>query len=80
MMWNVISQIVGTGFKVMKTRSETKQVKALAEQKHYERMLEGKIEYETAKQKGMDSEEAIEVGMKDKAKEFIDKGGEIYSS
>ena len=54
-MWNVISQIVGTGFKVMKTRSETKQVKALAEQKHYERMLEGKIEYETAKQKGMDN-------------------------
>lgn len=35
---------------------------------------------EFAKQKGMDSEEAIEVGMKDKAKEFIDKGGEIYSS
>ena len=35
---------------------------------------------EFAKQKGMDSEEAIEAGMKDKAKEFIDKGGEIYSS
>ena len=30
---------------------------------------------EFAKQKGMDSEEAIEAGMKDKAKEFIDKGG-----
>ena len=35
---------------------------------------------EFAKQKGIDSEEAIEAGMKNKAKEFINKGGEIYSS
>ena len=33
-----------------------------------------------AKRNGMDSQEAIELGMKDKAKEFINKGGEIYSS
>ena len=33
-----------------------------------------------AKKNGMDSQEAIEVGMKDKAKEFKEKGGEIYSS
>ena len=39
-MWNVISQIVGTGFKVMKTRSETKQVKALAEQKQAKKAQE----------------------------------------
>ena len=30
MMWNVIGQIVGSGFKVLKTRSETKQMMALA--------------------------------------------------
>ena len=35
---------------------------------------------EFAKQNGMDSKEAIEAGMKDKAKEFIEQGGEIYSS
>ena len=46
MIWNVVGQIVSTGFKVMQTRSQTKQVKAMAEQKHYERMLDGKIEYE----------------------------------
>ena len=33
-----------------------------------------------AKKNGMDSQEAIEVGMKDKAKEFKEKGGEIYTS
>ena len=33
-----------------------------------------------AKKNGMDSQEAIEFGMKDKAKEFKEKGGEIYSS
>ena len=55
MMWNVIGQIVGSGFKVLKTRSETKQMMALAEQKHYEKMVEGKIEYETAKQNAMDN-------------------------
>ena len=55
MMWNVISQIVGTGFKVMQTRSETKQMAALAEQKHYEKMVEGKIQYEVAKQNAMDN-------------------------
>ena len=33
-----------------------------------------------AKKNGMDSQEAIEVGMKDKAKEFKEKGGDIYSS
>ena len=33
-----------------------------------------------AKKNGMDSQEAIEVGMKDKAKEFKEKGGEIYPS
>jgi hypothetical protein len=54
-MWNVISQVIGTGFKVMKTRSETKQMQALAEQKHYEKMVEGKIQYEVAKQNAMDS-------------------------
>ena len=41
MIWNVVGQIVSTGFKVMQTRSQTKQVKAMAEQKHYERMLDG---------------------------------------
>ena len=35
---------------------------------------------EFAKQKGLDSKEAIEKGMQDKAKEFVDKGAEIYSS
>lgn len=55
MMWNVISQVIGTGFKVMKTRSETKQMQALAEQKHYEKMVEGKIQYEVAKQNAMDN-------------------------
>jgi phosphomethylpyrimidine synthase len=35
---------------------------------------------EFAKQKGLDSQEAIEKGMQDKAKEFVDKGSEIYSS
>ncbi len=39
----------------MQTRSQTKQVKAMAEQKHYERMLDGKIEYEIAKQNQMDN-------------------------
>ena len=55
MMWNVISQIIGTGFKVMKTRSETKQMQALAEQKHYEKMMQGEIQYEVAKQNAMDN-------------------------
>ena len=55
MMWNVLSQVIGTGFKVMKTRSETKQMQALAEQKHYEKMVEGKIQYEVAKQNAMDN-------------------------
>lgn len=55
MMWNVISSIVGTGFKVMQTRSQTKQIQAMAEQKHYEKMLEGKINYEVAKQNAMDN-------------------------
>ncbi len=55
MIWNVVGQIVSTGFKVMQTRSQTKQVKAMAEQKHYERMLDGKIEYEIAKQNQMDN-------------------------
>ena len=35
---------------------------------------------EFAKQKGLDSTVAIEVGMQDKAKEFVEKGAEIYSS
>ena len=35
---------------------------------------------EFAKQKGLDSKEAIEIGLKDKAKEFVDNGAEIYSS
>jgi len=35
---------------------------------------------EFAKQKGLDSKEAIEKGMQGKAKEFVDKGAEIYSS
>ena len=34
---------------------------------------------EFAKQKGLDSKEAIEMGMQDKAKEFVEKA-EIYSS
>jgi len=55
MVWNIVGQIVGGGFKVLKTQSETKQLKALAEQKHYERMVEGKIEYEIAAQKQMDN-------------------------
>ena len=55
MIWNVVSQIVGTGFKVMQTRSQTKQIQAMAEQKHYEKMLEGKINYEVAKQNAMDN-------------------------
>ena len=55
MIWNIVGQIVSTGFKVMQTRSQTKQVKAMAEQKHYERMLDGKIEYEIAKQNQMDN-------------------------
>ena len=55
MIWNVVSQIVGTVFKVMQTRSQTKQIQAMAEQKHYEKMLEGKINYEVAKQNAMDN-------------------------
>ena len=55
MMWNVISQVIGTGFKVMQTRSQTKQMQALAEQKHYEKMVEGEIKYEVAKQNAMDN-------------------------
>ena len=55
MVWNIVGQIVSGGFKVLKTQSETKQLKALAEQKHYERMVEGKIEYEIAAQKQMDN-------------------------
>ena len=43
MMWNVISQLVGTGLKVMQTRSPSKQMQALAEQKHYDKMVEGEI-------------------------------------
>jgi hypothetical protein len=39
----------------MQTKSQTKQVQAMAEQKHYERMLDGKIEYEIAKQNQMDN-------------------------
>ena len=35
---------------------------------------------EFAKQQGLDSKEAIEMGMQDKAKEFVEKGAEIYSS
>ena len=35
---------------------------------------------EFAKQKGLDSKEAFEIGMQDKAKEFVEKGAEIYSS
>lgn len=35
---------------------------------------------EFARKKGLDSDEAIEAGLKDKAQEFIGKGGEIYSS
>ena len=35
---------------------------------------------EFARQKGLDSEKALELGMQDKAKEFLAKGGEIYSS
>ena len=55
MIWNIVGQIVSTGFKVMQTKSQTKQVQAMAEQKHYERMLDGKIEYEIAKQNQMDN-------------------------
>ena len=35
---------------------------------------------EYAKKNGLDSQEAIEVGMKNKANEFKEKGGEIYTS
>ncbi len=35
---------------------------------------------EFARKKGLDSYEAIEAGLKDKAEEFMEKGGEIYSS
>jgi len=55
MMWNVLSQVIGTGFKVMQTRSQTKQIKAMAEQKHYEKMMQGEIQYEVAKQNAMDN-------------------------
>ena len=55
MIWNIVGQIVSTGFKVMQTKSQTKQVQAMAEQKHYEKMLDGKIEYEIAKQNQMDN-------------------------
>ena len=55
MIWNVVSQVIGTGFKVMQTRSETKQMKALAEQKHYEKMVQGEIQFEVAKQNAMEN-------------------------
>jgi|TARA_S200002703_G_scaffold65106_1_gene56241 hypothetical protein len=55
MIWNIVGQVVSTGFKVMKTKSETKQIQALAEQRHYEKMLDGKIQYEVAKQTAMDN-------------------------
>tara|TARA_R100000278_G_C5327498_1_gene113458 strand:- start:73 stop:459 length:387 start_codon:yes stop_codon:yes gene_type:complete len=55
MIWNIVGQVVSSGFKVMKTKSETKQIQALAEQRHYEKMLDGKIQYEVAKQTAMDN-------------------------
>ena len=53
MIWNIVGQVIGTGFKVMQTRSQTKQIKAMAEQKHYEKMMQGEIQYEVAKQNAM---------------------------
>jgi phosphomethylpyrimidine synthase len=35
---------------------------------------------EYAKKNGLDSQEAIEIGMKNKSEEFKEKGGEIYTS
>ena len=35
------------------------------------------MKFENFKQNGMDSKEAIEAGMKDKAKEFIEQGGKF---
>ena len=55
MIWNIVGQVIGTGFKVMQTRSQTKQIKAMAEQKHYEKMMQGEIQYEVAKQNAMDN-------------------------
>lgn len=55
MMWNIVGSVLSSGFKVLKTRSETKQIQAMAEQKHYEKMLQGEIQYEVAKQNAMDN-------------------------
>ena len=53
MIWNVVGSLVKGGLNVMKTQSETKQIKALAEQKHYQRMEAGEVEYQVAAQKNM---------------------------
>ena len=53
MIWNVVGTLVKGGLNVMKTQSETKQIKALAEQKHYQRMEAGEVEYQVAAQKNM---------------------------
>ena len=53
MIWNVVGSLVKGGLNVMKTQSETKQIKALAEQKHYQRMETGEVEYQVAAQKNM---------------------------
>ena len=55
MIWNIVGSVLSSGFKVLKTRSETKQIQAMAEQKHYEKMLQGEIQYEVAKQNAMDN-------------------------
>jgi hypothetical protein len=52
-MWGLVSTLLQGGFEVLKTQSKTKELKALAEQKHFEKMAEGKIEYEIVAQKNM---------------------------
>ena len=32
-----------------------------------------------AKQKGIDAQEAVEEGMREKAKEFVEKGAQVYT-
>lgn len=53
MLWGLVGSVLKGGVDVLKTKSETKKIKAIAEQAHYQKMAEGKIAYEIAGQKNM---------------------------
>jgi hypothetical protein len=55
MIWNLLGTVAKGAIDVIKTRTETKKLVAVAEQEHVRRMAEGKIEYEIAAQKQMDN-------------------------